>query len=643
MKKLKILPSMLMLVALIAVLAVGAFAIAPTQNTITGNITIQGTNEPLEIRCYLDEVKPENLQAEFSEVRSGINWTKGIENLSFDTTGANTIEQVPPRILIVQIKNTTSKILVAYFTKGEEQIKTDVLKSISDIEVANAVFSDLTVISMGDTVEMAITLNASAFLTSGESQTATINYGLTIDAPAVVPKPEALTTTNKAVVLPSPTTEEEKTLSMDTIEDYNKNENIETLIIPEGVTDIAFDEGESKSVLADSYYKTVVLPSTMTEINDNAFNGCSNLEKVIIPEGVTSVGNFAFYNCPNLDSVDLPNGIENIGMAAFYSEGGLTSVKIPSTVEEIGAFAFVCSSLEHVEIPNTVKTIGQYAIASPNIKTVIYETSGETYTYKDGILTILEPLTEETTEWFATAYLSFLILTVQWKPSAKENTTVIPQDAFSTCWNLKEMEIPNNVTIIGEDAFYETALTSIVIPDSVKRIERSCFNGCAKLESITLPQQMEFIGDTCFQNTAITEIIFPEGISVIGSCMFWDCVNLEYVKLPSTLKELGPCAFYGCTKLNDVELTEGLKKMYGGIFMNCESLTSIVIPGSVTHMDSTIFDGCVNLQTIILNPGTVDFNICCLPGNYVLNGTKNCTSSDYLEKSETQVNIYEKE
>lgn len=642
MKKLKILPSVLMLIMLTAVFVIGVFALAPTQNTITGTITIQGSNEPLEIKCYLDEVKPENLQEEFPEVRAGISWTKGIQSLEFDTSKANIIEEVPPRVLIIQIKNTTSKILVAHFTKDGEQVTTDTLKSLSNVEVANVTLSNLTVIAVGDTVEMSITLYASDFITSAESQKAIINYGLVIDAPAVVPKPEALTTTNKAVVLPSPITEEEKKLSMDTIENYNKNEHIETLIIPEGVTSIEFNAEKEKSVLADSYYKTVVVPSTMTEINANAFNGCQNLEQVIIPEGVTSIGEFAFYNCPKLDSVDLPNGIENIGMAAFYSETGLTSIKIPSTVEQIGNFAFVCSTLEHVEIPGSVTTIGQYAIASPNIKSVIYKKEGETYLFEDGTLTILEPLTEETTEWFATGFLSFLILKVEWSQRAKDNTYVIPQDAFSTCWNLKDIEIPNQVTAIGEDAFYETALISVVIPDGVKRIERSCFNGCSKLENITLPQEMEYIGDTCFQNTAISQIILPEGITIIGNCMFWECTNLEYVKIPSTVKELGGAAFYGCIKLNNVELPQNLETMQSGIFSCCESLTSIVIPGTVTYFQSQIFDGCNNLQTITLNPGTVEFNICCLPGNYILNGTKNCTSSDYMEKSETQVNVYEK-
>ena len=165
MKKLKLMSMAMLLILGFSIFAFGIYAISPTQNTIQGAITLDVVNSPLKIKCYLDEVKPENLQAEFNEVRTGIKWTEGINDLKFDLSSANKIEEVPARVLIMQIENPTSEKLMAYFTKDGESITTDVLKSEGATSVANVTLKGLTTLNKNSTIEMTITLKASSFLT----------------------------------------------------------------------------------------------------------------------------------------------------------------------------------------------------------------------------------------------------------------------------------------------------------------------------------------------------------------------------------------------------------------------------------------------------------------------------------------------
>ena len=45
------------------------------------------------------------------------------------------------------------------------------------------------------------------------------------------------------------------------------------------------------------------MPSSVTSIGDDAFNGCTGLESVTIPGGVTRIGRYVFYNCIGLETL----------------------------------------------------------------------------------------------------------------------------------------------------------------------------------------------------------------------------------------------------------------------------------------------------------------------------------------------------
>lgn len=132
--------------------------------------------------------------------------------------------------------------------------------------------------------------------------------------------------------------------------------------------------------------------------------------------------------------------------------------------------------------------------------------------------------------------------------------TSIGRAAFSTCYSLTSVVIPDGVTSIEQDAFYCcTHLTSVNIPDKVTTIGERAFEDCSLLTSILVPNNVSTIGMRAFYNcSGITSISIPKGVQVIGQRTFYGCSNLTSITIPNSVKTIGKYAFYGCSRLSSV-------------------------------------------------------------------------------------------
>ena len=85
---------------------------------------------------------------------------------------------------------------------------------------------------------------------------------------------------------------------------------------------------------------------TVTNIDDDAFGGCSGITSITIPKSVTNIGNYAFHGCYGMTSVSIPKSVTSIGNYAFHGCSGMTSISIPKSLTNIGIGAFSdCDSL----------------------------------------------------------------------------------------------------------------------------------------------------------------------------------------------------------------------------------------------------------------------------------------------------------
>lgn len=131
---------------------------------------------------------------------------------------------------------------------------------------------------------------------------------------------------------------------------------------------------KTKKVLLACIYsyssQNLLIPNTVTHINERAFFGCRNIKRIEIPSGVTNIGEGAFFAC-GITSVSLPEGLSTVEESTF-SSSSLFSVEIPNGVKCIGhqAFSF-CMHLERVKIPKSVQSIESYAFSCcRNLKSI---------------------------------------------------------------------------------------------------------------------------------------------------------------------------------------------------------------------------------------------------------------------------------
>ena len=105
-----------------------------------------------------------------------------------------------------------------------------------------------------------------------------------------------------------------------------------------------------------------------------------------------------------------------------------------------------------------------------------------------------------------------------------------------------------NVTSIGYASFYKcTSLTSVIIPNSVKKIEGLAFARCESLSSITIPNSVTSIGNGAFSCcSSLVYITIPDSITSIEYGTFDYCPSLVSVTIGKNVTSIGDNVFYSC-------------------------------------------------------------------------------------------------
>lgn len=339
----------------------------------------------------------------------------------------------------------------------------------------------------------------------------------------------------------------------------------------------------------------VVFSGTVTFLGNYAFDGCSSLEEFRVTGSDLAIGNYTFDDCNALKKVELSGVVKSIGNGAFWYCSSLADINLPEGLVSIGEIAFDgCSKLTEFYLPASLTTLGNSALRSgsglrkitvaPGSKSFSTDEYGVLYNYDKTELVY---------------YLRGSDMTSYTLP---DTVTKIPDGAFSTCENLREIVLPDGITDIGPYTFEQCYnLESIKLPAALKTIGEDAFYNCWSLREITLPEGLTEIGSQAFIGCRMLGTVkIPGGVKTINRATFNGCYSLQSVSLGEGIEQIGANAFYGCTGLLDISLPDSLKTVGNSAFYKCSALRSIVLPERVTAIGSDAFSNCYNLTYAVM-------------------------------------------
>ena len=188
----------------------------------------------------------------------------------------------------------------------------------------------------------------------------------------------------------------------------------------------------------------------------------------------------------------------------------------------------------------------------------------------------------------------------QTPPHLDLEETEISSIRYRWAIHLKTVTFAPGTKKIAYDAFRDSGLAEIILPDSVRTVERGAFANCRSLSSVVWGAGTERIPSECFRVcVSLRRVVLPATLKAISYHAFCGCTALEEIELPPSLRIVAAYAFEGCTNLKRIVLPEGVTELGEGVFRGCRKLRQVVLPVSMQTVSPYAFSGCDSLQSVI--------------------------------------------
>ena len=256
---------------------------------------------------------------------------------------------------------------------------------------------------------------------------------------------------------------------------------------------------------------SAVLPDSVTEIGEGAFEGCAALTSVQLSPQIARLPQGLFQGCAALTEITVEEGSPYYAgdggvlftadkkVLLFCPAGKKGAYTVPETVERIadgagpaapGESAFSgCAKLKSISLPaGAVQLPGALFENCRALAAIEVEAANPAYRSQDGVL-----------------FSGDMTCLLRYPPakagdySVPETVREIAQEAFCKCSKLTGIHLPEGLERIGDSAFFGCRkLEAAVLPDSLSRLGWGAFSTCPKLASVTLPGRLEPVHNSVF-------------------------------------------------------------------------------------------------------------------------------------------------
>lgn len=285
--------------------------------------------------------------------------------------------------------------------------------------------------------------------------------------------------------------------------------SLQSITLPVYITEFESEAFRNCSGLTEVYYKgTKEQWDSIIFANENSspccngaslyFNG-TKVTSVVFSEGTETTPIGSYSGCKDITSITLPSTLKKIESFIFYNCTGLKEITIPEGVEEICNAAFYnCTGLTEINF-NAIK------LKPYNNFSTVFKNAGKNA--EGVIVTFGSEVTEVPEDIFR--YNDAKITKVIFAENSK--VKVIGDEAFYYISTLEEVNLPESLEIIGYNSFYNTGIKSIVIPDSIKEIQRGAFRYCGNLETAIIGSGLiKMVSDAFQECENLSELTFKD-------------------------------------------------------------------------------------------------------------------------------------
>ena len=243
------------------------------------------------------------------------------------------------------------------------------------------------------------------------------------------------------------------------------------------------------------------------------------------------------------------------------------SVQVSPVRIENGVLTEILKGYNEIILPNSVKSIPKDAFRNSQIAKVVLN---------EGLKSIGD--------------MAFFNSTVQEIvfPSTLEQ---LKEDIFYYCYNLKKADLSKTkITKLPASTFVYAGIEEVLLPVTLKEIGSQAFLKTSQLKTIEIPENVSTIGQEAFRESGITTVKLPNGVTNIASRAFYYCPELaEVTTYGSTFNDdpeamIHPYCLEGCPKLARFEIPESIRILGQGLLGGNRKVTQLTIPAIIENI-----------------------------------------------------------